>query len=115
MVGGPKIFSTLTSISTLTPYVSINHPLLTSILQELDKLANSLAAWAKEVGFFQTCTEVQGPPDLDMIQTGAQPAYPLLRHAVEHGVHIALPRGMNEEESDAAIIYGMHTSACKEA
>ena len=44
VVGVPKIFSTLTPISTFTPYVDINHPLLTSIPQELSKLLHSLAA-----------------------------------------------------------------------
>ena len=113
--GGPKIFSTLTLISTFTPYVKNNHPLLTSIPQELGKLDNSLAEQAKEVGFSQTCTEVQGPPDLDMLPTGAHPAAPLIRHADYHGVPIALSRGMDKEERDTSILYGTHTSACKEA
>ena len=80
-----------------TPYVEINHPLLTSIPQELGKLANSLAARAKEVGCSQTWTEVQEPPELDMLPTVDYPAAPLLLHAAEHRVPIALPQGMDEE------------------
>ena len=85
------------------------------MLEELGKLANFLGAREKEVGFSQTCTEVRGSPDLDMLPTGAHPAAPLLRHAAEHGVPIAFPRGMYEEERDDAILYGMHASARKEA
>ena len=36
---------------------------------------------------------------------GAHPVAPLLRHASEHGFHIALPRGMDKEERDADIYY----------
>ena len=111
----PKIFSTLIPISTFTLYKAINRPLLTSILQDLGKLENSLAARAKEVGFFQTRTEVRGPPDLDTLPTGSHLAAPLLCHAAEHGVPIALPRVINKEERDAAILYGTHTSSHKEA
>ena len=60
--GVPKIFSTITPISTSTPYIDINHPLLASISQELGNFADSLAELAKEVGFYQTCTEVCGSP-----------------------------------------------------
>ena len=52
MGGGPKVLSNLTNISIFNPNVAINHPLLTSIPQELGKLANSLAVWAIEVDFF---------------------------------------------------------------
>ena len=60
--GFPKIFYNITPISTSTPCIDINHPLLASIPQELGNLADSLAEWAKEVGFYQTCTEVCGSP-----------------------------------------------------
>ena len=40
---------------------------------------------------------------------------PLLLHAVEHGVHIALPRVMDKEDRDATIRCGTHASASKEA
>ena len=112
---GPKILSNLTPIFTSTPYVAINHPLLTQIPQELDKLANSLAVRAREVGFFQTCTEVRRPPELDTLPVGAHPAAPLLRHEEQHGVHITLPRGMYKEERDTSIRYGMHASSSKGA
>ena len=52
---------------------------------------------------------------MDMLPTGAHPEALLLRHVAEHGVLIALPRGMDEEERDSAILYGTHTSDCKEA
>ena len=88
--GCPKIFSNLTPISTSTPYVAINHPLLTSIPQELGKLANSLAVRAREVGFFQTCAEVCRPLELDMLPAVLHPSASLICHAEEHGVPIAL-------------------------
>ena len=40
---------------------------------------------------------------------------PLLRHIAEHGVLIALPRGIDEEEKEAAIRYETDASANKEA
>ena len=112
---GTKIFSTITPISTFIPYVVINYPLLTSISQELRKSANSLAAQAKEVGFSQTCTEVRGLPELNILSTGMHPAVPLQRHATEHKVSIALQQEMDKEERYAAILYGTHASAHKEA
>ena len=42
------------------PYVEINQPLLTSIPKELGKLANSLAAGAREVGFFKNAQKCAG-------------------------------------------------------
>ena len=39
---------------------------------------------------FQTCTEVSRPPELATLPAGANLAAPLLRHAAEHGVPIAL-------------------------
>ena len=95
-VGGPKIFSTLTPIYKFTSYVAINHPLLTPMPQELCKLTNILAVRAREVDFFQTCTEVRGPPELDTLPSGAHPEAPLLRHAAEYGFPIALPQGMDK-------------------
>ena len=59
--GGPKILSNLTPISKSTPYVAINHPLLTSILQEIGNLANSLAVQAIEVVFFKHAHSCAGP------------------------------------------------------
>ena len=57
---------------------------------------NSLEAQAKEVGLFQTFTEMQGPPELDMLPAGAHPGAPLLRHSAENVVLIVLPRGMDK-------------------
>ena len=48
-------------MSASTPYIVIYHPLLTSIHQELGKLANSLAARVKEVGFFKHSQKYTGP------------------------------------------------------
>ena len=95
-VWGPKIFNSFTHIYTSTPYVETRHPLLTSIPQDLGKLANSLAARAKEVGFFSTCTKLRRPYELATLPEGAHPAAPLLRHTAEHGVLIALPQGMDK-------------------
>ena len=94
-----------------TPYVAIYHPLLTAIPQELGKLDHILAAQAKEVGLFQTCTEVRGPQELETLPAEAHTSEPLLRHAAEHGVPISIPRGMDKEEIEAAICYGTHASA----
>ena len=58
---------------------------------------------------------MRGSSELDTIPAGAHPLAPLLHHASEHGVPIALPRGMDEEERGAAICYGTHASASKEA
>ena len=96
-----------------TPYIVINHPLLASIPQELGKLSNSLAAHSIEVGFFQICTEVHRPPELDTLPAEAHPAAPLLRHESDHGVPIALPQGMDKEERDADIYYDTHASNIK--
>ena len=46
--GGSKTVFNLTPISTPTTYAAINHPFLTSIPQEPDKLADSLAAQARD-------------------------------------------------------------------
>ena len=64
-VGGPKILSNLTPISTFTPYVQINHPLLTSMPQEIGKLANRLAARAREVGFSNMHRSARSPRTVD--------------------------------------------------
>ena len=61
VVGVTKILCHLTLISTSTPYVAINHPLLTSILQEIGNLANSLAVQAIEVVFFKHAYNCIGP------------------------------------------------------
>ena len=45
---------------------------------------------------------------------GAHLAASILCHAAEHGVPIALSRGMDEEERDSAILYGKHISTRKE-
>ena len=58
--GGPKIFSHLTPISTSTFYVEIKYPLLTSIPQEIGKLANILATPENEVGFFKRAQKYGG-------------------------------------------------------
>ena len=50
-----------------------------------------------------------------MLLAEAHPAAPLFCHAVEHGIPIALPRGMDKEERDATICCGPHASAIKEA
>ena len=50
-----------------------------------------------------------------MLQEGAHPAAPLLRHVVDHGVSIALSWGVEKEEKEAALGYGTHTSALKGA
>ena len=50
-----------------------------------------------------------------MIPTETHPAAPLICHAAEHGVPIALLQGMDKDERDAAILYGTHASARKEA
>ena len=55
-------------------------------------------AQAKEVGLSQTCKEVQRPTGLATLPAGAHTASPLLRHTAEHGVPIALPQGMDEED-----------------
>ena len=47
---------------------------------------------------------MRGPPELAT----------LLRHAAEHSVPINLSRGTDEEEKEAAIRYGTHTSAIKD-
>ena len=65
--------------------------------------------------FFQTCTEVSRPPELAMLPAGLHLSAPLLRHEAEHGVPIALTRGMEEEDKEASIRYGTYASANKEA
>ena len=50
-----------------------------------------------------------------MLSSGAHPEAPLIRHTAEHGVLIALPRVVDEEEKEAAIRYGTYASANKEA
>ena len=50
-----------------------------------------------------------------MLPTGAHLAAPVIRHTAEHGVLIALPQGMDEEEKEAAIRYGTYASDNKEA
>ena len=64
--------------------------------------------------FFQTCIEVRGPPELTTLSEGVLPAAPLIHHTAEHGVPIALPLGMDEEEKEAAIQYGDFVSSNKE-
>ena len=59
-VGGPKIFKSIHKFSMPTTYVDNHHPLLISIPQELGKLSNSLAAQAKEVGFFKLAQKCSG-------------------------------------------------------
>ena len=86
--GGPKTIYNLTLTSLYTPYIAINHPLLTSIIQELGKVTNSLAVWEIEVVFSQTCTEVRGYPETKTLPEGAHPEAPPLRHATENGVLI---------------------------
>ena len=48
------------------------------------------------------------------LSAGVHPDAPLIRHTAEHGVLIALPLGMEEEEKEAAINYGAYVSANKE-
>ena len=55
-----------------------------------------------------------GPPELATLPEGAHSEAPLLRHAVEHGVPIALPRLMYEDENEVALRYGTHASTLKE-
>ena len=107
--GAGRTGITYLGISTVNPYLEINHPLLTYIPQELVKLANILAARAKEVNFSQTCTEVRGIPELDMLLTGAYTAAPLLHHTAEHVLPISLPRIMYEYERGAAQGGGVHS------
>ena len=59
------------------------------------------------------CTEVCGPPELDTLPAGSHLAASLLGHSEKHGVHIALPQVIDEEEIDAAIRYGTHASPNK--
>ena len=59
--GIPKILSNLTPISTFAPYVAINHPLLTTMPQELCKVTNILAVRAREVGFSNMHRSVRSP------------------------------------------------------
>ena len=61
------------------------------------------------------CTKMRSPPELVTLTSGAHSVAPLLRHIAEHGVLIALPRGIDEEEKEAAIRYGTDASANKEA
>ena len=49
-----------------------------------------------------------------MLPAGVHPSAPLTRHTAEHCVLIALPRGIDEEEKEAAIRYGTYTSANNE-
>ena len=56
-----NLFSNPTPISTSTPYVAINHPFLTSIPQDLGKLANSLDSRAREVEFFKHAHKCADP------------------------------------------------------
>ena len=50
-----------------------------------------------------------------MLLAGAYLVAPLIRHTEEHGVLIAFPRGIDEEEKEAAIRYGTYASSNKEA
>ena len=65
--------------------------------------------------FFQTCKDVCEPPELETLPAGAHPSAPLFCDAADHGVPIALLLRMDEEEREAAIRYGTHASANKEA
>ena len=58
---------------------------------------------------------MSGPPELATLSEGVHPTVSLIRHTAEHGVLIALPRRMDEEEKEAAIRYGTYASANKEA
>ena len=51
-VGVPKKFKIITKFSMPTTYVDNPYPLLTTIIQELGKLAILLADRAEEVGAF---------------------------------------------------------------
>ena len=48
------------------------------------------------------------------LPAGAHPAAPLLRHAAEHGVLIALRQGIGKEEKESDLCCGTHVSAVKE-
>ena len=55
------------------------------------------------------------PPELATLSAGVNPVAPLIHHTEEHGIPIALPRGIDEEEKEAAIRYGTYVSANSEA
>ena len=114
MAGGPKILSNFTHIYTSTPYVAINHPLLTSNPQELSKLSNSLAARARDVVFSKMHRSVWAPI------TGYAPSRSASRGptplpCIRSRSPYCLSNRNGEKERNSTILYGTHASARNEA
>ena len=66
------------------------------------------------IGFFNACAEARGPPELQDLDPGSNPAASLLNHAPTHGIPINLPYGINRYENKGDIRYCAHDSKSKE-
>ena len=78
------------------PYVVSDHPIATYLPPDIGKLAQSIGARDKKVGFFQTCMEARGPPELHLLDMANHPSDPLVNHKATHGIPITIPKGMKK-------------------
>ena len=66
-------------------------------------------------GFFQMYVDVPRQPELSMLGENVQPAAPMLCHVATHDAAVSTPAAQSTVELEAAVAYGCHGSALKEA